>query len=262
MKLHTHSLRLLHKWLGLAIGLQFLLWALSGAGMALIDRHEVAGGARRTPAAVRPPGTDGWARVQARLAGADVSGVALRPLGSRTVFEVTAANETMLFDAASGERIRIDARAARHLAGAAYPGSAAVRQVAPLDRVGFAVRGHALPIWRVDFDDPRRSSFYISGTTGALLERRNDSWRVWDVLWMLHTMDYVNRTSFNHPLIIIVGFAAAWLAGTGIFLLFRTGWRTDFRRARKAVPVQRGLKKSARPAAKHAANASPADTVG
>jgi len=229
VKVHSHALRVIHKWIGLLIGLQVVLWALSGAGMALIDRNEVAGGPLRTPPTARPAATDGWPRLQASLPATPVTGVALRALAGRHVFEVAGAGSTMLFDAASGERVRIDARLARDIALAAYPGRGAVKAVAPLDRIGFAVRGHALPIWRVDFDDARRSSFYISGSTGALLERRNDSWRMWDVLWMLHSMDYVNRTSFNHPLIIIVAFAALWLAVTGLWLLFRTGWRSDFK---------------------------------
>jgi hypothetical protein len=44
---------------------------------------------------------------------------------------------------------------------------------------------------------------------------------------MLHNMDYAQRTSFNHPLIITVGIAMAWLAVTGSWLLFRTMWRHD-----------------------------------
>ena len=33
-------IRWLHKWSGLVLGLQFLLWALSGAVMALLDHHK------------------------------------------------------------------------------------------------------------------------------------------------------------------------------------------------------------------------------
>jgi hypothetical protein len=87
----------------------------------------------------------------------------------------------------------------------------------------------------VDFDDAANSSYFVSGTTGQLLERRNDSWRWWDFFWMLHNMDYAKRTSFNHPLIIIVGVAAAWLAATGFWLLFRTMWRHDFSAVRRTL---------------------------
>jgi hypothetical protein len=45
----------------------------------------------------------------------------------------------------------------------------------------------------------------------------------------------VNRTSFNHPLIVTLAFAATWLAVTGIWLLFRTAWRPDIKAARRLV---------------------------
>ena len=100
----------------------------------------------------------------------------------------------------------------------------------PLREVELAVRTHKLPIWRVDFADEANSSFYVSGESGKLLERRNDTWRIWDFVWMLHNMDYVNRTSFNHPLIVVLAFGIIWLAITGFWLLFRTKWKPDLRR--------------------------------
>ncbi|MGK5512375.1 hypothetical protein ACSNN5_30410, partial [Brevibacillus formosus] len=81
---------------------------------------------------------------------------------------------------------------------------------------------------QVDFADDNASTYYVSATTGAVLERRNDTRRWWDFFWMLHNMDYVDRMSFNHPLIITAGVAMAWLAVTGFWLLFRTMWRHDF----------------------------------
>ncbi len=133
-----------------------------------------------------------------------------------------------LFSAADGEPISIVRETAASIAQAAHPSRAAVSAVRPLRELNLAVRGHQLPIWQVDFRDEANSSYYVSGTTGQLLERRNDTWRWWDFFWMLHNMDYAERTSFNHPLIITVGFAMAWLAVTGFWLLFRTMWRHDF----------------------------------
>ena len=239
MKIHSHTLRVLHKWIGLVIGLQFLLWTISGAGMALLDMEDVAGGARQEAAAVRPPETDGWPRVQEELAGTEVRNVSLQPLLGQYVYQVGTPAGALLFDAATGARTIVDAKLAQNIATAAYAGRGTVKAVVPLSRVTLAVREHELPIWRIDFDDPERSSYFVSGSTGAMLERRNDSWRIWDFLWMLHNMDYVDRTSFNHPLIIMVGFAAAWLAITGLYLLFRTGWRSDFKKARRFAPIHR-----------------------
>ena len=36
-------IRTLHKWFGLVLGLQMLLWSISGAMMALLDHNKVSG---------------------------------------------------------------------------------------------------------------------------------------------------------------------------------------------------------------------------
>ena len=229
MTIKSIWLRRIHKWVGLVIGLQFLIWAISGAAMALLDMEEVAGGpAAEAPAMALPAGSAGWPQIQQALKGEQVTGLRLRSLPQGPVFQATTGRGVRLFSAADGSPVAIDPAAASVIASAAHPQGARAIRVEPLAELTLPVREHALPIWRVDFADDRNSSYYVSGTTGELLERRNDTWRWWDVFWMLHNMDYSERTSFNHPLIITVGFAMAWLAVTGFWLLFRTMWRHDF----------------------------------
>jgi uncharacterized iron-regulated membrane protein len=229
-------LRKIHKWVGLVIGLQFLIWAVSGAAMALLSMDEVAGGPMRDHApAPLPSAAGGWAAIQHQLEGQPVAALTLRALPDGTAVQVTTNDGTRLFDAASGAPVAITAIAAAAIAGAGHPDGLPPTRVTRLDALTLPVREHQLPIWRVDFADARHSSYYVSGTTGELLERRNDSWRWWDFFWMLHNMDYAKRTSFNHPLIIMVGLAMAWLAVTGFWLLFRTMWRHDFRWARRVA---------------------------
>ena len=239
MKIKSIWLRQIHKWVGLVIGLQFLMWAISGTAMALLDSEEVAGGpaaeVRQQPLAA----STSWPSVQQALAGQRVSGLRLRSLPQGAVYQATTEEGVRLFSAADGRPVMVDRAIAAAVARAAHPQAAVVKSVAPLTDLTFAVRTHQLPIWRVDFDDERNSSYYVSGATGELLERRNDTWRWFDFFWMLHIMDYSERTSFNHPLIITVGSAMVWLAVTGFWLLFRTMWRHDFAwTQRRVAPAQ------------------------
>ncbi|MBM3926907.1 MAG: hypothetical protein FJ335_00370, partial [Sphingomonadales bacterium] len=107
--------------------------------------------------------------------------------------------------------------------------SATVRNVALLPKANLEARDHAGPMWRIDLDDAENSSAYVSAITGRHLVTRGDTWRTWDFFWMLHNMDYVSRSSFNHPLIIFVAFCVLWLSGTGFYLLFKSFRKTDFR---------------------------------
>jgi uncharacterized iron-regulated membrane protein len=222
-------LRKLHKWLGLAIGLQFLIWAISGTAMALLPMDEVAGGeVANEVSAPLPVAGAAWSRVQASLGDQEIRNLALSQLPDGWAYAVTTNEGVRLFAAASGAPIAVDRLRAIAIASAAHPRHAPVISAQPLEELTLPVREHELPIWQVDFRDEAGSSYYVSGSTGELLERRNDSWRWWDFFWMLHNMDYAKRTSFNHPLIVIVGIAMAWLAMTGFWLLFRTMWRHDF----------------------------------
>lgn len=229
-------LRRIHKWVGIAIGLQFLLFAISGTAMALLDMHEVEGGPRaEARPQTLPTGREGWPRVQRQLGGDPVTRLAIRSLPGGHVYEVTTPAGVRLFGAGDGRPVAIDRGFAGSVARTAHPDGAPVRSVAPLKELTLAVREHQLPIWQVDFRDGANSSYYVSGTTGELLERRNDTWRWWDFFWMLHNMDYANRTSFNHPLIIMIAFAMVWLSVTGFWLLFRTMWRHDFASLRRVA---------------------------
>lgn len=235
-------LRRVHKWVGIVIGLQFLLWAISGTAMALLDMGEVSGGERAEHG--RPAltaSTLAWPRIQAGLAGQAVTKVSLQPLPwGQALLVTTAGGSVRLFNPTDGTSIKIGEREARAIAASAHPAGAPIAIAKQLEDLPLAAREHDLPIWQVDFRDDQHSSYYVSGTTGTVLERRNDTWRWWDFFWMLHNMDYAERTSFNHPLIISVGIAMAWLAVTGFWLLFRTMWRHDFGRLRPSRQTATG----------------------
>ena len=230
MRFGTLLLRRIHIWTGLLIGIQIVLWTVSGAAMALLDMDQVAGGERAEAAQAPPLARAGaWPALRDALGPTPVTGLSVKPLLDRQVIELVTPAGVRLFDAATGAPIAVDAPLAGAVAAAAYPGKARIERIARLDELTLAVRKHKLPIWRVDFADEAESSYYVSGETGKLLERRNESWRLWDFFWMLHNMDYAKRESFNHPLIVFAAIVAAWLAITGFWLLFRTAWRPDLR---------------------------------
>ena len=171
MKIKSIWLRQIHKWVGLVIGLQFLMWAISGTAMALLDMEEVAGGAAAEVRQQPLPLSTAWPNVQQALASQPVSGLRLRSLPQGIVYQATTDGGVRLFTAADGRPVAIDRATAANVACVAHPDAAMVKAVVPLSKLTFAVRTHQLPIWRVDFNDARNSSYYVSGTTGELLER-------------------------------------------------------------------------------------------
>jgi uncharacterized iron-regulated membrane protein len=221
-------IRWLHKWFGLVLGLQFLLWAGSGTVMALLDHHEVSAEHSVLPVAqpASPPQPLPLAKVAERV-GAPIVTLQLKPLYDSYVYEATTPLGVRLLDAATGAPIEIDAARAKTLAVARYAGSEPVKSVTHVAETTLETRDVALPVWRVEFADKDRTTLLVSAKTGELLGTKNNTWRLWDIAWMLHIMDYTERQSFNHPLIITVGSGAAWLALSGLILLFRSFRRSD-----------------------------------
>lgn len=217
--------RRIHKWLGLVIGLQVVLWTVSGAVMALLDMDKVGGHSAAAPAADASP----WPveLVDPSRFGS-VEGIVLRRVLDQPVYEVSAGGSIRLLNAQTGRPVTIDAAAAGDIAKASFHNNARITSVERLAKPNLEAREHAGPMWRVNFADAENSSSYVSAITGRPLVNRGDTWRVWDFVWMLHNMDYVNRTSFNHPLIIFVAFAALWLSFTGFYLLFKSFRRREF----------------------------------
>jgi uncharacterized iron-regulated membrane protein len=222
-------IRWLHKWFGLVLGLQFLLWAGSGTVMALLDHHKVSAEHAVLPVAQIevPAGPLSLAAVAQRV-GAPILTLQLKPLFDTYVYEVTTPVGLQLLDAVQGQPIAVDAAKAKALAVARYSGTETVRSVTRVDKTTLETRDVALPVWRVEFTDKERTTLLVSATTGEVLGAKNNSWRLWDIAWMFHIMDYQERQSFNHPLIVTLATGAAWLALSGLILLFRSFRRADF----------------------------------
>ena len=217
--------RRIHKWVGLVLGLQFVLWTVSGAIMALLDMDKVGGHS----AAAAVEAANAWPTDLAspERFGA-VETLVLRRILDRPVYELSGAGGTRVLDARTGQPVTIDPLVAQQIARQAFHHEAAVTSVQRLEKANLEAREHAGPMWRVNFADEENSSAYVSAVTGRPLVNRGDTWRVWDFVWMLHNMDYVNRTSFNHPLIIFVAFGTLWLSFTGFYLLFKSFRRREF----------------------------------
>ncbi|MGH8130821.1 MAG: PepSY domain-containing protein [Steroidobacteraceae bacterium] len=216
-------LRILHKWLGLIVGLQILLWTMSGLVFAWLDYRDVAGepSVRAPPQPVLAESVvvaepSAWL---GDYGSSEIVDIALIPLLDHWVYRIRLNDRIELRRAEDGARFAIDAAIIRALAGAHYA-DGDLRTLSFHATPTIEARD-AGPVWQAAFDDAERTSLYFAAGDGWLVAARNDTWRLFDFFWMLHTMDYRGRDDFNHPLVILFGTGALWLAISGGLLLFR-----------------------------------------
>ncbi len=225
----TPWMRKLHKWVGLLIGLQFVVWLGSGLMMSLLDPDKIEGAAQRAPKEALPA----WPADT--VSPAEALRVARHPaatldsgwLMQQPVYRLQSPEGTEVVDARSGRRMEIDAAVALRVAQAAYRGAgvpAAPQYVAKT----LETRANPDPVWRVDFTDAQDTTIYVSAHSGQVMEHRNATWRLFDIFWMLHIMDYTERANFNKPLVVGVGIGGLWLALTGMWLLITSFHLREF----------------------------------
>lgn len=157
-----------------------------------------------------------------------VHGIGLTSILGQPAYRIEKSGGPQLFDARSGQSIEITENVARQLAEADYSGEGRIVNISAVSAPSMEIRKHRGSAWRVDFDDSDATSLYVSRADGAILERRNDTWRLFDIFWMLHIMDYQGREDFNNILLIFASLIAAWFSVTGIILFFDSFRKSDF----------------------------------
>ncbi|TXS95247.1 2Fe-2S iron-sulfur cluster binding domain-containing protein [Parahaliea maris] len=238
-------MRRLHRWLGLLLAIQVLVWIASGALISLLDSKIASGAVFRAGKAGAVP-LSSWGPVvepsQLDIPVSLLLKLRLDSLQGRPVYRVTTSAGTRLFDARSGRVLEIDRPLAERIARASYAGAGPLAGVSYLAEGEPGVGGGAGPVWRVDFADQLETRVYLSGSDGEVLGHKNRRSRLVDLLLMLHFMDYGQAGNFNNPQIIVLAFGALWLALSGVVLVFTSFSRADF----AALP---GAGRGVRPAA-------------
>lgn len=228
-----------HIWLGWIVGVQLFLWMLSGLLMSAMPIDEVRGTHLKREALSGPLAGTRFLPPEIVLAQAgQANELVLTRLLDRPVYRVSDDGEPLaLFDAQTGAPVRIDAAFAARIAVARYAGPGRVAEVRPVPD-GLAVREFRrdAPAFAVRFDDPEGSVFYVHSLTGDIAAVRTDRWRLFDLMWGLHIMDWREREDFNHPLLIgAAGLGTITVAGGLALLVLRLR-----RRKRGALFVAQG----------------------
>ncbi len=217
-------IRKIHLWVGLLLAIQLLFWVSGGVVMSVLPLEQVRGEHR----AAEPPQPPPLSRAGPLLEIGQLlkryhqqQRVELRWLLDRPVYWLPGP-PAVLLDARSGQPLNpLPESVILQLARQDYldPDPPMTVRLIESDPPG-EIRGRPLPVWQVQVDDDLHTRLYFSPDDGRLLARRNDSWRLFDFFWMLHIMDYDNRTDFNHPLLISFALTALLFVFSGIGLLW------------------------------------------
>ena len=90
---------------------------------------------------------------------------------------------------------------------------------------GSEYRSKKLPIYKVTSIDENNENIniYLDVYSGKIVAIRSNQWRIWDLMWGFHIMDWVDRDNIDNLLLKIFSFLALLTSISGIFLFFKRG---------------------------------------
>ena len=216
-------LRLWHRRLALITAVQLLLWTISGAYFAFVDISMVRGEPHRLPPRTQaidlaafdfPITATSQLIIKPRLSGELVVGVEdertslttwmtargapVLPLTREQVISLVQVKTDIAVDEA--EWVTTTSEAAEY-------------------------RGRELPLWRTFKVSEPSLAVYVDPRSGDITAIRNNAWRIWDFLWMLHIMDYDDRADIGTWLLKLFSVLALLTALAGIVLYTLIPWR-------------------------------------
>lgn len=249
-------IRKTHRYLGLFIGIQFLLWTVGGLYFSWSNLDDIHGDHLKRPAGAMPLS---WSLVSpsvplqtlSQRPGTDsVLSVQLIRVLNKPVYQITyqmdhgkghTMTHTRLADAQTGElRPELTQPEAVAIAQQRFAGSSVVDQVAYLTSTNghHEYREKPLPAYAVTFRQPANATIYVATQLGTVQSVRTDPWRIFDVLWMLHTMDYEGRDDINNGLLRAFSVLGLLTISSGFLLFFVSSRRIR----RRVTPTAHALK--------------------
>lgn len=213
-----------HKWLGLIVAAQLLVWTGTGLFMASFHLRDVRGEALVHPASHAPP----IDMSKVMLTSADALkavaedrpfSVTLKQLAGRPVYEVRAQIGVFLVSAEDGTVVSpIAEDMARAIAEAAWAGEGKLAAIQHLDAAP-RESGLSGEAWAARFEGEGNRTLYVSAATGQVSAPRTDLWRTYDFFYGLHLMDYADHENANSPWTIGLALLALSTVLFGIVLL-------------------------------------------
>ncbi len=252
----NYYLRKTHRYLGVIIGIQFLAWTVGGLYFSWNNIDKVHGDHLRKSVsylqtnfkAVSP--SEVIKNLKATKSVDSVLSVNLISILNKPIYQIKyfkghtgegihVHTHLALADAQTGDiRPSLTKEEAITVAKENVVNTATLMNVDYLEETNghHEYREKPLPAWAVTFRDPD-CTLYISAELGTFQSIRHNQWRIFDFLYMMHTMDYQGRDDFNNVLLKAFSILGMLTISSG-FILFFVSSPTPLKLRRKLKPTQ------------------------
>lgn len=229
------KIRKTHRWLGFVLGIQFLFWTIGGLYFSWSNMDEVHGDHQKAHihplsgniSLVNPQ--DILTKIKQKDTVNFVLGMQLIQILGKPVYQIIYSKEhdkgkkIQLADAETGNlRPYLSKEEAAAIARKNFSDDAKIKQIEYITTTNghHEYREQPLPAYAITFVHPSNTTVYVSSELGTVQKFRNNKWRIFDFLWMLHTMDYQGRDNISNWLLRAFSIFGLFTISSGFILFF------------------------------------------
>jgi uncharacterized iron-regulated membrane protein len=190
------KIRKAHRYLGLFLGIQFLMWTISGLYFSWTDIDDIHGDQfkKEKPKQTSFNNLLGTAQLNLKE---PIQNLELLEIAGEPYYWI---NENNLYNAVSGNKKNgITEQEAIKVAERYMLPDLKLDKTRRIETVSdhHEYRGRPLPAYEISYKTDENLKAYVAIENGAFQTVRHRDWRWFDFLWMTHTMDYQGRDNFN-----------------------------------------------------------------
>ena len=211
-----------HKYLSFFISLQLLLWTISGIFFAF-NKIELVRGEQYRLTQNFPINFD-----EIKFSRSDVQQVkAINRLG-KTIFVVSGSKGIEYLDIFGSSLNKLNKDEVFEIVRASSTLKPIGLEEITESSKGSEFRGRDLPLYKVTSlnDKDKKINLYINIFSGEITAVRSLQWRIWDLMWGFHIMDWQTRDKINNIFLKIFSILALVSSISGILLFFRVDFNS------------------------------------
>lgn len=222
-----------HRYLGLVLGIQFLAWTLGGLYFSWTSIEQIRGEDLRADKRPLPIQTKNASlgilldSLQAANPNMSFKTIQVVDILGKAYYQIATSvdEQVLLFDVKTlRHKQPLTEQQAKNVAQQSLKNSSEILKVEYLTSTNghHEYREKPLPAYAVTFEAPNNTTVYVSTELGTVQSYRNNAWRLFDFLWMLHTMDYENRDNINNWLLRLFSVFGLITISSGMLLFYLT----------------------------------------
>ncbi len=194
---HTAKwIRKSHRYLGIFLGIQFLFWTISGLYFSWTNIDDIHGDNFKNME-YQPKAFSGLMAPSQLNIKEGIRSIDIRDVNGVPYYWI---NQNRLFNAMDGTpKSSINEKEASYIASNYMREGLEVSNISLIEKAGkhHEYRERLLPAYVITYESNENIKTYVSAIDGKFQTVRHRDWRIFDFLWMTHTMDYEGRDNFN-----------------------------------------------------------------